>query len=82
MLIYLQEKDMSEIVDPCTQCGLSTEFGSGRYVNRIVSDDSYMCEDCQMIVCDYCNKARLHYILHNNMVICQDCAEEYQIEEE
>jgi DNA-directed RNA polymerase subunit RPC12/RpoP len=31
----------------CTHCGRDTSMGSGRFVNRIRSDDGYMCAECQ-----------------------------------
>ena len=42
------------VIDPCTHCGKSTAFGSGRFVNRIPSDDGYSCANCLAIDCDRC----------------------------
>ncbi len=32
--------------DLCVDCGEDTSFGSGRFVNRIPSDDNWLCADC------------------------------------
>jgi len=42
--------------DSCVLCGEPTFFGSGRFVNRIVADDGFMCARCQFpsecVACD------------------------------
>ena len=40
----------------CTECGRSVEFGSGWYVNRVPSDDGYMCAECASLECDRCDQ--------------------------
>ena len=44
------------IADPCVECGESTAFGSGRFVNRVPSDKGYLCPVCMMIECDECGE--------------------------
>jgi hypothetical protein len=44
------------IVDPCVYCGLSTAFGSGRFVNRLAVDEGYGCAECSGFSCDFCDK--------------------------
>ena len=55
---------------PCVYCDHSTEFGSGRFVNRIPADtyheldngkeeyrEGYACADCMAMDCDRCGKS-------------------------
>jgi hypothetical protein len=42
--------------DNCDSCGDSTAFGSGKFVNRLPSDDGWRCADCLAIECDRCGK--------------------------
>ncbi len=37
------------VIDPCTHCGKSTAFGSGRFVDRIGYDDGWACAECMTI---------------------------------
>ena len=53
-LVNLSEREIAELVDLCTHCGRDTSFCAGHYVNRIPSDDDYMCVECQLIPCDRC----------------------------
>lgn len=45
-----------EVKDPCTYCGESTAFGSGKFVNRIPVDDGWGCGECSGFPCDICDK--------------------------
>ena len=47
------------VVDPCIECGLSTAFGSGRFVNRLPADGGWWCIECIGAVfdCDRCGEA-------------------------
>lgn len=40
--------------DTCIDCGASTAWGSGKYVNRVPADDGYLCADCLSFECDEC----------------------------
>ena len=40
----------------CVRCGKDTSFGSGRFVNRIPSEDGYACAKCMELDCDRCDK--------------------------
>ena len=58
----------------CTSCGEDTSFGSGRFVNRIPADDTYMCAECQMVECDMCDEKTLEYhVTLDGEWICDDC---------
>ena len=54
----------NKTIDPCVHCGLSTAFGSGRFVNRIPSDSptgeildgAFACALCAGFECDECNQ--------------------------
>jgi hypothetical protein len=39
-----------DIIDPCDECGESTAFGSGKFVNRYPvfneNFDGYRCDEC------------------------------------
>lgn len=50
--------NMDVVIDPCVECGQSTMFGSGRYVNRLPFDDGYKCIEClgSVFECDRCGK--------------------------
>ena len=50
------------LIDPCVECGLSTAFGSGKFVDRIPTDDGYKCAICAGMECT------LIAILHQNIV--------------
>lgn len=70
---------VSEVVDPCIECGNSTAFGSGRFVNRIPADngevDGWMCAECQAVGCDECQQISLDYeITDDGRILCPDCA--------
>lgn len=54
---------MSAVVDPCVECGETTVFGSGRFVNRIPAEREgpdggslvgFLCPDCLAEHCDVC----------------------------
>jgi len=51
--------------DPCVQCGHSTAFGSGRFVNRIPADGGWGCALC-FEECGYENATGY---------VCHDCAD-------
>jgi hypothetical protein len=42
--------------DNCEDCGKSTSFGSGRFVNRVPSDNGYICAECMGRECDFCDQ--------------------------
>jgi hypothetical protein len=54
------------VIDPCLDCGLSTAFGSGRFVDRIPADredyetgeyrDGFLCAMCAGYECDKCGE--------------------------
>ena len=47
---------MNNVIDRCRECGNSTAFGSGRFVNRIPADDEWMCAECAGFECDECGE--------------------------
>lgn len=42
--------------ETCQDCGHSVEFGSGRFVNRVPSDDGWTCAECMASECDKCGE--------------------------
>ena len=75
--------ECEEEVDLCTHCGRDTSFsaGNGLYVNRLPSDDGYMCVECQLIPCDRCEKPVLDYEILDGPtpeLVCPDCKERRQ----
>jgi len=62
----------------CIGCHEDTQFGSGRFVNRIPAEndeyDGYLCVDCQSDNCDECD--RLTHEYHHDddgNFLCEDC---------
>ena len=74
---------MNDIGNLCTHCGRDTSraAGNGLFVNRVPSDTGevvgYMCVDCQMIECDFCDELPLDYIRAADgvQIICWNCQE-------
>lgn len=68
------------IIDPCKECGRSTAFGSGLFVNRLPADgDTYLCPECLTEQCDKCGADTLEPDRNSEYdVLCEDCS----IEEE
>ncbi len=74
--------DNGLVKDPCVDCGVSTAFGSGNFVNRIPADrrledgtviDGYMCATCQSPpICFECGYRRAEYLDFR----CKVCNEE------
>lgn len=61
----------------CVDCGSNTAIGTGKFVNRIPKDEGYQCPDCQQLECDDCSTKTLNYVLHDGMVYCEDCYEDF-----
>ena len=40
----------------CVYCSQDTSFGSGKFVNRLPTDDGYSCAECAGYTCDRCNE--------------------------
>jgi hypothetical protein len=80
------------IEDRCTHCFQPTNPGSLRFVNRIPSGadatlvlqgesyditvDGWMCEECQQVECDECEKLTLDYEIRDGKILCSECLEE------
>ena len=74
--------ESDDVKDPCVDCGESTAFGSGNFVNRIPADrrledgtviDGYMCPTCQSPpVCYECGYRHAEYLDFR----CKVCNEE------
>lgn len=45
-----------QVIDPCFHCGLSTAFGSGKFVNRIGYEHGWSCAECAGYECMVCEK--------------------------
>jgi len=62
----------------CIGCHEDTQFGSGRFVNRIPAEndeyDGYLCVDCQSDNCDECD-ILTHEYFHDDdgNFLCEDC---------
>lgn len=78
-----------EIGDRCVDCGESTAFGSGRFVNRFgacvdvttnrgeaVTVDGWRCEECHAVECDRCGGVSAEFGAGpDGGVWCDDCSE-------
>jgi hypothetical protein len=40
------------MIEICISCVESVEWGSGRFVNRVPTDDGWLCEECVVIAHD------------------------------
>ena len=64
--------ESGDVKDPCVDCGVSTVFGSGNFVNRIPADrvledgtriDGHMCPTCQSPpICFECGSEHAEYL--------------------
>ena len=64
------------MTDTCNECGDSTAWGRGKFVNRIPADDGWMCADCQAIECDVCDTPTIdwdHPQHDDTQIWCVDC---------
>jgi DNA-directed RNA polymerase subunit RPC12/RpoP len=68
---------MVENTDKCVECGESTAFGSGRFVNRIPADEGWLCPDCLAEVCETCGDDVLEYTGKNGFIQCDPCADDW-----
>ena len=60
----------------CDSCGLDTSFGSGLFVNRLATDDGYLCVNCQATECDYCHQLVIDFGgSAEGSLICDECKE-------
>jgi hypothetical protein len=77
---------VTDIGELCTECHQSTAWGSGRFVNRIPSDNGFeqgwMCEECQMLECNRCGDSTLDYWYVDNgeavETVCEECIAEWE----
>lgn len=77
---------VTDIGDFCTECHQSTAWGSGKFVNRIPSDNGFeqgwMCEECQMLECNRCGESTLDYWYVDNgeavETVCEECIAEWE----
>ena len=75
-----------DIGELCTECHQSTAWGSGKFVNRIPSDNGleqgWMCEECQMLECNRCGESTLDYWYVDNgeavETVCDECIAEWE----
>ena len=65
-----QEKEETE---PCVECGESTAFGSGRFVDRLGWDDGWKCADCRLSPCDICGEEFIELDVVNDELVCGGC---------
>ena len=60
----------------CDECGKSTSFGSGRFVNRLATDNGWLCPHCQEEECDYCHEMVIDFGgSAEGSIICDECKE-------
>ena len=62
----------------CIGCHKDTQFGSGRFVNRIPAEDDkyegYLCFDCQCEECDQCKELTADNMFNDDGDnLCEDC---------
>ena len=71
------------MTDTCDDCGDSTAWGSGKFVNRVPADVGWLCADCQAIECDECGEPTIEWDhpQHDDAQIwCVDCLEKEDIQ--
>ena len=67
--------DLAKRSDLCVECKQPTNFGSGRFVNRMIADGGYLCPDCMWPEkCFFCEKKPSM----DDEIYCEDCSEESQ----
>jgi len=61
--------------DNCIECDKPTNFGSGRFVNRVPSDEGFVCAQCMMRECDLCGQPIPldEDVWVNELNVCQQC---------
>lgn len=68
---------MTPGTDVCLECGNSTAFGSGRFVNRIPAAEGnrhgWLCWDCYALPCDHCGALCDDGFADDGTVTCDDC---------
>ena len=62
----------------CVVCHEDTQFGSGRFVNRIPAEDDkyegYLCFECQCEECDQCKELTADNMFNDDGDnLCEDC---------
>jgi hypothetical protein len=58
------------MADPCVECNEPTNFGSGRFVNRMVADGGYLCPDCMWPEkCFFCESE----VPEDGEIWCRNC---------
>ncbi len=57
------------MTDACVHCGESTAFGSGKFVNRVSTDNGWSCSECLCFDCDRCRQL----IAFNEDISPYDC---------
>ena len=82
-----------EVIDPCIECGHSTAFGSGRFVNRVPGDTEegyggvyrtgFICAACLSEQCEVCGEwdHEPHMNIETGGYFCSECVpniKEYQ----
>jgi len=69
------------MTDTCDDCGDSTAWGSGKFVNRIPATKGWLCADCQAIECDECDTPTIewdHPKHDEHQIWCVDCLEKHK----
>ena len=73
------------MTDTCDDCGESTAWGSGKFVNRVPADVGWLCADCQALECDECGEPTIEWDRpqHDDTQIwCVYCLEKEDIDPE
>ena len=65
--------------EDCIECGHSTAFGSGRFVNRLPADngerDGWLCPECLAETCETCGEEVIEYTGRHGFLQCDECAD-------
>lgn len=68
------------IEDKCDECEKSVAFGSGLFIDRISTDEGWLCVECQGEECDLCGERTAQFTIrpangagHATEVVCEDC---------
>ena len=59
--------------ESCVECKRDITLGSRYFVNRLPSDDGYLCVECQLEQCEECGVETLSTEIVNDIALCEYC---------
>ena len=79
MIEDYRSKQAAKLSEDCIECGHSTAFGSGRFVNRLPADngerDGWLCPECRAETCETCGEEVIEYTGRHGFLQCDECAD-------